>query len=150
MNENNPIEEIVLLTDKQWSIIDGETCRVVDFIPMNFDKSVPYACITIECKKVGKIRGYITHRTDFKHLFMAFKERTIKENEEVLIFWSKEHYKLKLLTLLHNFLPKLRVMICKKGAFNLITNSSYKPELQGEARFHAEKPIVDLKPEIME
>ena len=33
MNENNPLEEIVLLTDRDWSIIDSEVCKVSDFTP---------------------------------------------------------------------------------------------------------------------
>jgi len=41
-------------------------------------------------------------------------------------------------------------MICPKGAYELITNDKWKPELTGEARAKASLPIVDLKSKIME
>ena len=44
-------------------------------------------------------------------------------------------------------MPKLTVMICSKGAYEIMTDSNYKPELTGEARFNAERPIVEWKPE---
>lgn len=158
MNEDIPLEEIVLLTDKNWSIIDAEVCRVIDFTPLVPFKNgkifshltMPYASIAIECKKINKkIKGFITHKLDFIHLWMAFKERTIKENEEVIIFWSIRNYKYKLLRFFPGLFPKLWVMICPKGAFELMTNPNHKPELGGEARFLAERPIVEWKPEIM-
>jgi len=144
MNKNNP-SEITLLKDKEWSIIDGEPCRIIAFDDTisKLDKLMPYAYITIECKKVKKIiKGFITHKVDYMHLRAAFKERTIKENEEVIIFWSKKHYKLKLMRFLPGFLPKLWVMICPKGAFELMTDPNHRPELHGEARYLAERPIV--------
>lgn len=152
MNENNPLDKIVLLRDREWSMIDGEPCRVIDFDDTisKLGKLMPYASINIECKKVKKvIKGFITHKIDYIHLRKAFRERTIKESEEVIIFWTKRNYKLKLMRFLPGFWPKLWVMICPKGAFELMTDANYKPELQGEARFLAEKPIVDWKPEIM-
>jgi hypothetical protein len=152
---------IVLLKDKEWSVIDGEPCRVIDFSPLgslidadgeiqSIDKTTPYASITLECKKLGKnIRGYITHKIDFKHLWAAFRERTLKEDEEVIIFWTKKHYKggVKHFSA---FMPKLRVMVCPKGAFELMINDNHKPELTGLARWNAMAPIVDWKPEVME
>lgn len=152
MNENNPLEEIVLLTDRQWSMIDGEPCRVIDFDDTisKLGKLMPYASITIECKKVKKvIKGFITHKIDFIHLRKAFRERTIKGNEEVIIFWTIRNYKYKLLRFFHGHLPKMWVMICQKGAFELITDPNHRPELKGEARYRMEKPIVDWKPKIM-
>lgn len=151
--------EVSLLKDSEWSIIDGEVCRVIDFTPWGFVKDrkistinrwTPYASLTIECKKIsGKATGFITHKMDFLHLWAAFKERGIKQNEEVIIIWSKKNYKFKLLNFLPGFWPKLWVMICQKGAFELITDSNYKPELHGEARAMAEMPIIDWKPDIM-
>lgn len=155
--ENN--SEIILLQDRDWNIIDSEPCRVIDFNPIASFKNnklymplkMPYASINVESKKVNKIiKGFITHKVDFISLWKAFKERTIKGNEEVIIFWSIRNYKYKLLKFLPSPLfPKLWVMICPKGAYELMTNPNYKPELQGEARYNAEKSIVDWKPEIM-
>jgi peroxiredoxin len=47
-------------------------------------------------------------------------------------------------------LPNLWVMVCKRGAYELLTNPDSQPELQGEARFMAEKPIIEWKPELMD
>ena len=150
--------EITLLKDKQWSIIDGEFCRIIDFVPLGLikdrkvlalNKTTPYASITLECKKLpNKITGFICHKIDFTHLWLAFKERGIKQDEEVIIFWSKKHYK-KLYKIFSPFLPRLWVMICPKGAFELEVDNNYKPELTGEARWNATKPIAEWKPEVM-
>lgn len=154
--------KIALIKDREWSVIDGEACRVIDFSPLgslidingkllSTDKTMPYACITLECEKLGHIRGYITHKMDFAHLWAAFKERTVKEDEEVIIFWTKKHYKGKgYARLFPKFMPKLWVMICPKGAYDLITKQNFKPEITGEARAKATLPIVEWKPEVMD
>jgi len=151
--------EITLLKDSEWDRIDGEICRVIDFSPLAVVKNgkiqrvdiMPYASVRIECKKTpNKILGYINYKEDFKHLWIAFKEKGIKRNEEVLIIWSRNHYTFKWLKLFSLFFPKLRVMICPKGAYELLTNPEWKPELTGEARAKASLPILDLKSKIME
>ena len=83
-------------------------------------------------------------------MWLAFKERGIKHGEEVIIIWSRNHYTYKWLRLFSFLLPKLRVMICPKGAYELITDPECKPELTGEARAKASLPIMDLKSKIME
>jgi hypothetical protein len=157
----NSESEIVLLKDKEWSAIDGEPCRVIDFSPLGSlidadgkvqaaDNVTPYAGITMECKKLGKnVRGFITHKEDFKHLWAAFRERTVKEDEEVIIFWTKKNYKAGV-KYFSAFMPKLWVMVCPKGAFELATDDNYKPELTGLDRWDAQKPIAQWKPEVME
>lgn len=151
--------EITLLRDREWSFIDGEACRVINFNPFCSFKDgkispigiLPYASVTIESRKVNKIiKGFVTHKIDFIHLWTAFIERTIKENEEVIICWTKKHYKLKILRFFPTFLPKLIVMICQKGAFEFINYPNHKPEIQGEARYEMQKSIVQWKPEVME
>ncbi|NQU77355.1 hypothetical protein HQ544_01520 [Candidatus Falkowbacteria bacterium] len=152
--------EVTLLKDSQWSVIDGELCRVIDFVPwglfkngevLALNKTTPYASVHLECKKLPgiKITGFIYHKMDFTHLWMAFKERTIKQGEEVLIIWSKRHYKNIFYKIFSAFMPKLWVMVCPKGAFELETNPGYRPELNGEARWNGSKPITDWKPEVM-
>lgn len=148
-----------LLKDSEWSTIDSEPCKVVEFTSfasvedgkiIHSNTGTPYARVTLKCSKIsGPIKGFITHKIDFLHLWKAFKERAVKKDEEVIIFWTKKHYKLRLLKILAS-LPKLWVMICPKGAFKLMTDSKYKPELTGEARWLAERPIAEWKPEIME
>jgi len=154
-------EKITLLKDEEWSLIDGEICRVIDFVPMGssvkdgkaiaMDTTTPYASIQIECKKLsGEITGFITHKIDFINLWNAFKEREIRENEEVLIFWSINHYKNKIFKSLSRVMPKLWVMVCPKNAFEILTDDNYQPELQGEARAKATLPIMSWKPDVME
>ena len=96
--------EITLLKDSEWAKIEEEVCRVIDFNPLAVIKNgrirrvgvMPYASITLECEKVSeKISGFINYREDFQHLWTAFKERGIKDNEEVLIIWSRNHYTFK-------------------------------------------------------
>ena len=153
-------EKITLLRDEDWGLIDGEICRVIKFTPMGssvkdgkviaMNTITPYASIHIECKKYQKrITGFITHRIDFINLWNAFKERGVKENEEVLIFWSIKNYKGKITKFFSRAMPKLWVMICHKNTFEILTDDNYQPELRGEARAKATFPIVEWKPEIM-
>jgi len=154
----NNMSEMILVKDSEWCAIDGELCKVIKFIPWGsikngkisvLNKATPYASVVIECKKLPvETTGFICHKMDFIHLWKAFKERGTQESEEVLIFWSKKHYN-KLYKIFAAFLPRLWVMICPKGAFESMTDPNYKPEIQGEARYKAEKPIVEWKPEMM-
>lgn len=159
MDESTTTEKLVFRKDSEWSAIDGEACRVTDFVSLGssvkdgkvsaMDKTTPYASITLESKKFPKnITGYITHKIDFAHLWTAFKERGVNQDEEVIIFWSKKHLK-TYAKLFSMAMPKLWVMVCKKGAFELMTDPNRKPELTGEARWNAMKPIVEWKPEVM-
>lgn len=151
--------ENILRKDNEWSVIDGELCKVVDFRPMATirDGKVvapnltdPYALVVLECKKFPeKIQGYITHKMDFTHLWAAFRDRGINESEEILIIWTVKQYKYRLVKYFASFYPKLWVVICPIGAFRLMTDSEYLSELRGEARFLAEKPIVEWKPAVM-
>jgi hypothetical protein len=154
----NKQSEVSLLKDSQWSVIDSEPCRVIEFTPtasvqngkvLAPNKTEPYASVVLECKKIPNIiKGFICHKMDFQHLWAAFKERGIQQNEEVVIFYSKKHLK-SFAKIFSAFMPRLWVMICQKGAFELMTNPNSRPELQGEARFLAEKPIAEWKPEVM-
>lgn len=154
--------EIVLWKDSEWSQIDGELCRVSAFSALGSlidangkvhttSRTMPYASLTLECEKLGKnITGYITHKMDFQHLWAVFKERRVNEDEEVIIIWTKKHYRWRLTKFLTPFMPKLWVMVCPKAAYELMVDSNYKPELWGEARWNAMKPIIQWKPEVME
>jgi hypothetical protein len=156
---------IVLIKDREWSVIDGEPCRVTSFGTLGslvdvddkvhaMDKTTPYASVTMECKKLGKnVTGDITHKEYFKYLWMAFKRRKVKDNEEVIVIWTREHYKVRSWIgkkLYSAFMPKLWVMVCPKGAYELMVDSNYRPELWGEARWNAMKPITQWKPKVME
>jgi len=144
--------------DSEWSVIDGEPCKVIEFTSLAsvengkvvaINKTEPYASVIFECKKLPQqTKGFICHKMDFQHLWAAFNERGVKENEEVIIFYSKKHLK-SYAKLFSAFMPRLWVMVCPKGAFELISDPNSRPELQGEARWLAMKPIAEWKPEIM-
>lgn len=149
---------LTLKQDSDWSIIDSEPCKVINFTSLASiengkiiisNKTEPYASVVLECKKLPEqTKGFICHKMDFQNLWTAFKERGVRENEEVIIFYSRKHLKIYAKLFLA-FMPRLWVMICQKGAFELITDPKSRPELQGEARFLAEKPIIDWKPKVM-
>jgi len=157
---NQEKSHITLLKNSDWRVIDGEVCRVIDFIPMAsikdgkvlaINRTTPYAAVDLECRKFSgqKVTGFICHKLDFIHLWKAFKERGVKIDEEVIIGWNTKHYQNRLYKFLSFMMPKLWVMICPKGAFELMTDSNWKPELSGEARWNATKPIAEWKPEVM-
>lgn len=152
-------DEEILLSDKDWSKVDSQLCRIIEFIPMasvqnlkktKIDLTSPYALISFETSDEPKIlKGFITHRIDFKMLWHTFKERKIHEDEEVLFFWTNKHYKNRFYSLLSKFIPKMMIMICNKSSFEIMTNNDYRPELKGEARYLASKPIEEFKPDVM-
>ena len=158
MTDNNL--ELTLLNNKQWSIVESKLCRIINFNSIasvrngkiiTTSRSLPYASIIFECSsQTKKFKGFITHKEDFKNLWTAFEEREIDKNEEVLFFWSQEHYKNMFYSMLSMFMPKLWVMICNKNSFELHTNSNFKPELTGEARWLASQPIKEYKPDVIE
>ena len=147
-----------MLNDNDWSNVKDELCRVKAFTPMatiqagkvrTLGKSVPYASVTLECKKVPQpVDGFIAHKVDFLHLWAAFKERPLGEEEEVLVIWTRKQYK-GYAKIFSGFMPRLWVMVCPKGAYELETDRNFRPELKGEARWKATRPIADWKPEVM-
>lgn len=148
-----------LRSNSQWDTIEEEICRVTDFVPLGdtykegrvqtINSSTPYASVTLECRKFPeKIIGFICHKVDFTNLWLAVKEKRVKDDEEMLIIWSKKHYK-RLYKPFAFLLPKLWVMICPKGAYELMIDNNYKPELSGMARWEASKLIEEWKPDVM-
>ena len=158
--EKNSDSEIVLLTDKGWSVIEEELCRILKFTPMAvvrngdviaIDKYTPYASVELECRKFPtSATGFITHKIDFMHLWHVFENRTIKDSEEVLIAWTRSRYKSRIHKLVSFGLPKLLVMICKKNAYDLIHDKEYRPDLFGMERARASFPIEEFVPDVME
>jgi len=159
---NNASSKITLLKDSEWSVIDGEPCRVMDFTPfasVQNGKVVapnltdPYASVTLEYKKMpNTIKGFVTHKMDFAHLWAAFKERGISDNEEVITIWTTKHYKYKFLKFLSPAYPKMWVMIWTKGAWETLVNLNRKPELTDEAMWNTlgMGPLAEWKPKVME
>lgn len=143
------------INNEQWAEIDGVLCKITQFL--RFDKTkefdidgrkyYPYAVLTVICPKTpDSITGFIFHKQDYEHLRMAFEQ--IKQGQEVLIIWSNKHYK-SWAKFFSPFMPKLWVMICPGRAFEIETNKNYRPEITGEVRWNAFRPIIEWKPEVM-
>lgn len=170
----NTLEQTILLKDDDWSAVDGELCRVLEFTPLvetereghvkaSISKT-PYASVVIECEKTrGNVKGFITHKVDFSMLWAAFNKplqiRGVRMEiscdpeqgesaREVWFIWTKKRYK-RLAGLFKAILPRLIVMVCPKGAYDLATNPNIRPELTGEKRFLAQRPFVTWTPEVM-
>ncbi len=149
-------KSVTILRDDDLKLIDGLVCKVINFTPWSviengkvksLNKSFdPYAALTVQCSKYEEeLNWFITHKKDFIHLWEAFKIRGIKKNEEVLIAYSSSEWS-GLQKLFAFILPKLHILICHVGAYELISNKNYRPELTGEARFLAERPIIEWNP----
>jgi len=129
------MSETALLKDGQWSAIDGELCLVTDFRPMpgnkvengvaiNSNTDMPYASVSFKCRKASEeITGFITHKIDFQNLWAIFNERGVGEDEEMLMYWTRKHYKNAVSRFLSAVSPKVIVLICKKGTYKSVRES---------------------------
>jgi hypothetical protein len=145
--------EIVFLKDKEWGVIDGELCRVKVFTPLSarvesgrviaLDRTTPYASIVIECTKLPQdATGYITNRLDFLHLWSAFIERGVGEDEEVIVFWTRKNYKTYARLLPSVGMPKLWVNIYRAGAYEMWTDPQVETTSEGLQTLAQWKPDV--------
>jgi hypothetical protein len=161
--------DVTLLRDADWAVTEGYPCRVTGFDPVaevtnvylnEFGKvkrgdvistrRLPFATVEVECSRLPtNTRANITHKLDFIHLWIVFKWEGVKQDEEVVVFWLKSYLKWYAAPFAW-FMPRLRVMVCKKEAYELMVDPYWKPELQGLERWNAQKPIVDWKPEVLE
>jgi hypothetical protein len=154
------MDEVVLMRDRDWSPIEGRACRVLDFTAFaqvedggrvtSMSKSFPYAVIDLECVGLPEgAKGTVTHQLDFLHLWKAFEERGVGDDEEVIVVWAKSSLK-RYARFLAMTMPRLVVWICPKHAFELMTDQSFRPELTGQARFEAQRPVAEWKPPVMD
>jgi hypothetical protein len=141
-----------LVRDRDWAAIDGHICRVTSFNPLaqveggkvgRAGRRSPYALISMEIPGWPETTGAIFHRADFLHLWKVFREIGLDDTVEVNVAWIKSSLRLPA-KWLAAFMPGLAVMVCKAGAFELITTKC-QPELTGIARFEAERPLIELK-----
>jgi hypothetical protein len=169
---------VVLLHDADWSAVADELCLVTDFIPMahvaqgqvhGISPGAPYASVHLRSPRVeGEVTGFITHKLDFSMLWAAFKDRADvvgartalgagceelsdelgPDEEEVWLLWTKGKYR-GLSKFFGGMLPRLVVMVGRRGAFDLLTDPNVRPELKGEARAMAIMPLVTWTPEVM-
>lgn len=144
------------------------------------NSTTPYASVRLRCETSSEeLTGFITHKLDFAMLWAAFNERTqvpgtrsevryvdgptrpgFCENsnlatngggpdEEVWLVWTRKRYKTGA-GLFSAALPKLIVLVCPVGAFELLVQPLSRPELKGMARHRAIAPLLTMTPEVME
>lgn len=151
----------MLIKDRDWAFLDGLLCEVTNFTPLakvengevvTTNRSTPYAFIGINCRE-GNITlapdtsGAIFHKLDFKHLWAAFNDRGVAQNERVFVLWSKRNLR-PAARLFSIIMPRLAVFIFRDDGYELLSNSDYRPELNGVARWEATKPVLQLQPEV--
>jgi hypothetical protein len=150
--------ETGLLTDSDWSPLDGEPCRVTTFRAMGARMegtnvravpNLPYASIQIESPKlVEATTAFIAHKLDFQHLWQAFNVRGVDDDEEVIVAWNKKGLK-RPYRWLSAVMPRLRlVWVCPKDAYDLIIDPTFKPELQGLERHKAMEQLAKWEPDV--
>lgn len=144
----------VLGRDIKWKLIENQFCRVDLFYPIasiENDKilvpgSTPYAALTIECANLStKAIWLVAHKVDFIHLWEAFKERGVKENEEVLIIISSKRHNF-LYKIISFIMPKIFIMIYPRGSFEKFNNPEQIKQLTGEQFYRETKPIKSWEP----
>lgn len=171
--------EKTFLKDNDWAPIDGQLCFVTAFTPMAkvengsvvaMSAGTPYASVRLRCERsADDITGFISHKTDFAMLWAAFKQITavpgthvevhspeelnpagLGEDREVWLVWTRKNYR-GAVRLFSRFLPRLVVMVSRKGAFELAVDRTgrVRPELKGEARAMATLPLVTWTPKVM-
>lgn len=149
-----------MLRDEDWRPLDGEICRVIAFRPMvgrvegdkvkSSSRSLPYAAIEIESAALEEpTTGFITHKLDFRHLWEAFNVRGVSADEEVLVIWNKSHLQRGTRWFARN-MPGLVVWICRKPAYELINDPTFRPELSALERHRASRPVTEYKPEVFD
>lgn len=128
----------------------GELSRVEDGKVQAFPKNLPYGFLEVEGEHFeGAAMLPLVHKDDYLHVWQAYEERGIKDNVELLVVWTDSNYKNKVFSTMKKAMPKIVVWICPKGAYRIMHENDYMPELSGEARFLAKAPIVEIKSEVM-
>jgi len=146
MNED---DRIGIRKDRQWKHLEGRLCRVNEFTPLMGSKieqnrvtspikSVPYASFTIESKVIPEevdAIAFCTQKNDFESLWAAFKnEYYDPTTEDVLMFWTTQHYNRVIFKILSMMAPKMVVFYAKKGTFEKFEDVTWPKN----------KPLADI------
>jgi hypothetical protein len=66
----------------------------------------------------------------------------------VHVIWTKKHLR-RSARLLSRFMPRLWVLIYPKGAYELLSDHDFQPELSDRAWVEATTPVAQWKPDVM-
>jgi hypothetical protein len=109
----------------------------------------PYATIELESRLLTEpVRGFITHKLDFLHLWQAFEVRGVADDEEVIVIWNKSELKAGF-RWFSRAMPGLRVWLCRQHSYELMNDPSFRPELSALERFKAAEVIEKWEPEAL-
>lgn len=139
-----------LLRDEDWERLDGEICRATAFSPFpdaEENWSIPYAAIELESPVLaGPTVGYITNRLDLDHLTEAFSLQADDGDKEVIVIWHKSKLNPAFGAAARG-MPGLLVWVCPKDSYELMTDPSFRPELEAHERHDAARPLMRWEPE---
>jgi|SRR5215510_2035736 len=151
-----------LVKNSQWSAIDGELCLITNFHPMlgskvengvvfSVDKTIPYASVSLTCRRATEtITGFITHKLDFQNLWAVFQERGLGDGEEALMYWTQTHYTNLVARFFSATMPKVIVMVCKKGTYESVPDSfPLQAGIEVMVCVHALMPIEWKVPDVI-
>lgn len=136
--------------DKSYSSINGKLLKVTKLDLSKASKNsqwISYGVIffELENKQTGLLNIY--NKTDYKNFEKALY--SMNNDSELIAIWSTNNYSNLFYKLFSAFMPKLIFWICNKGSYNILSNENFRKELTGEARFLASKPIIEIKPSVM-
>jgi hypothetical protein len=163
--------------DADWATIEGRECLVTAFEPMAqvdgievraASSDLPYAYVRL--LSLGwehQDSGYVCHKTDFAMLWAAFRKRAevpgtrlesgpdadvskegLGAREEVSLIWSRNEYK-RSVRFLKVALPRLTVIVRRKGAFELLRTLAPQPGFQMEDWAHVCPALLVWKPDVI-
>lgn len=145
--------------DIPWEVVEKVDFRVKEFTPLatvkegkikHDTKSLPYAVLLLESielrshKRVSmhvvdkEVSMHVVHKDDFLRLWMVFKERGAKPEEEVSVFYVP-FYRSRLLS---RFMPRIHIYIYPRGHMEQANDPNFHPE-DISAWF---EPIATLEP----
>jgi hypothetical protein len=134
----------IFIKDSDWSVIEDDLCKVTNF--ETHRGKAARATVTLDSPKIAaNTVGAIFHKLDVQHLREAFAVKGNDPQMVVAIEWSKRHLS-GVRKLLSPFMPRLFIMVMHEDAFELLINRNLCPELRGEARANAEKPVAMWEP----
>jgi hypothetical protein len=90
------------------------------------------------------------HKLDFQHPWEAFNVRGVGDDEEVHVMWNKSNLNRAGKLLARSMMPGLIVWIRPRNAYELMTDETFRPELDGSARYEACAVIAEWIPRVME
>lgn len=141
--------------DPFWGQIEDEITIVKKFHPLaklenrkvvSTSTNSPYAYVTVESSMLKTQATLpINHKLDFLHLWEVFNIRTVSDSEEVLVHFSRKHHR-GLLGLFSYFLPRLKIMICRNGAYSKMSDPNWWKQSPGEDGVKSILPIQEWNP----